>query len=270
MTRVAIVGCAGRMGRALVTEVHAADDLELVAASEQPGSPAVGQDAGSLAGLGPLGVCITSSPSELLEACELVIDFTTPESTAALAPAAADRGVSLLIGTTGLGAGHEAAVRAAAERVPVIWAPNTSVGVNVLFRIAGETARLLGPDYGLEIVEAHHRHKKDAPSGTALRLAEILAASTPEVGPLAERICHGRSGLQPRRPGEIGVHAVRGGDVAGEHTVWYCGEGERLELTIRTSGRQTLARGAIRGVRWLVGRSPGLYDMQDVLGLRES
>jgi len=265
---VAIPGCGGQMGRALVQAVAAADDLWLAAASEAPGSPSVGQDAGPVAGLSPLGVTVTDDVDRLLEPAEAVIDFTLPDATLQLAPLCAHRRLPLVVGTTGLGTPGMTALREAALHIPVVFSPNMSVGVNVLLRLAEETARLLGPAFDLEIVEAHHSRKADAPSGTALALARALAAGSPEVGDLAHRMCHTRSGqIGPRPPGQIGIQTVRGGDVVGDHTVLFLGQGERVELTHRASSRQTFARGALRALRWVTQQPPGLYSMRDVLGL---
>jgi 4-hydroxy-tetrahydrodipicolinate reductase len=265
----AIPGCAGRMGRALVQAVVASDGLALSGAAEVAGSPALGQDAGSLAGLPPQGVLVSADLTAALEGADGVIDFTVPVVTAALCPLCAERGVPMVVGTTGLDEGQLEGLRRAAQQVPVVFAPNMSVGVNVLLRLAAEAARLLGPGYELEIVEAHHSNKVDAPSGTALRLAQVLAEATAEAGDLEERACYGRQGAIGKRPQhQIGVQTVRGGDIVGEHTVMYCGEGERVELVHKASSRQTFARGAVRALRWVTGREPGLYDMQDVLGLR--
>jgi 4-hydroxy-tetrahydrodipicolinate reductase len=267
--RVAIPGCAGRMGRALVQAVVAAPDLELCAASERKGAGAIGQDAGTLAGLPLIGVTVGDDPEALLREATGVIDFTAPATSAALAELCAGRGLPMVVGTTGLGPAERAALEAAARQIPLVLAPNTSVGVNLLFELCARAARLLGPEVAIEIVEAHHGAKADAPSGTALRLAQVLAEATAEQGTLEARACFGRHGaVGARPPAEIGIHAVRGGDIIGEHTVYLCAEGERLELTHRASSRQTFARGALRALRWVVGRAPGLYDMQDVLGLR--
>ncbi|MCC6750731.1 MAG: 4-hydroxy-tetrahydrodipicolinate reductase [Deltaproteobacteria bacterium] len=269
MKRVGIPGAAGRMGRALVAELASAEDLELSAAAEAPGSAALGQDAGLVAGARPLGVPIGADLRALVLQAEGVIDFTAPKVTAQLAPLCAERGLPLVVGTTGLGSDERALLAHAAERSAVVCAPNMSVGVNVLLRLVADAARLLGPEYDLEIVEAHHRHKKDAPSGTALRLAEALAQATCELGPLSTRLCTGRQGDLPERPShQIGVLALRGGDVVGDHTVYYCTEGERVEITHRASNRRTFARGALRALRWAAKHPPGLYDMQDVLGLK--
>jgi 4-hydroxy-tetrahydrodipicolinate reductase len=266
---VAIPGCAGRMGQALVQAVAAAPDLTLSGASERAGAPSVGQDAGTIAGLPPLGVTVTDDPARLLAGAAGVIDFTTPRPTVELAARCAAAGLPLVVGTTGLDVAQRAALERAAALVPLVFAPNMSVGVNVLVRLVAEAARLLGPGYELEIIEAHHGRKVDAPSGTALRLAQALAEATAAQGSLEERACFSRRGNIGARPAaQIGIQTVRGGDIVGEHTVLLCGDGERLELIHRASSRQTFAGGALRALRWTLGRPPGLYDMSDVLGLR--
>lgn len=267
--RVAIPGCAGKMGRALVQALAAAPDLALAGASERPGAEACGMDAGTIAGLPPLGVTIVDDVQRMLEGAGAVIDFTAPAATASLTPLCAERGIPLVVGTTGLGREERSVLEAAARRIPLVLAPNTSVGVAVLCELCARAAELLGPAFAIEIVEAHHGLKVDSPSGTALRLAQVLADATAVQGSLEERACYGRRGaVGARPPAEIGIHAVRGGDIVGEHTVYLCAEGERVELTHRASSRQTFARGALRALRWLVGRPPGLYEMKDVLGLR--
>jgi 4-hydroxy-tetrahydrodipicolinate reductase len=194
------------------------------------------------------------------------IDFSSPAATAANAAAAAERGAALVVGTTGVDAQGKQALTAAAARVPVVFAPNTSVGITVLLQLVAEAARLLGPGYDMEIVEAHHRMKRDAPSGTALRLAEALAEATGrDLGREARYTRQGDVG--PRTGTEIGIQTIRGGDVVGDHTVFFLGDGERIEVTHRASTRDTFARGAVRAALWTAGRAPGLYDMRDVLGL---
>jgi 4-hydroxy-tetrahydrodipicolinate reductase len=269
--RVAIPGAAGRMGCTLVREVAADDNLKLVGAIEAAASLSLGKDAGAVAGIENKGVPIVGSLAEGLANAEGVIDFTVPSVTVELAGLCAERGTAMVIGTTGLSAAEAEQIEQAAKRIPIVWAPNMSVGINVLIQLVQNAARLLGADYDLEIVEAHHKHKKDAPSGTALRLAEALAEATSERGTLAERACYGRQGQSEGRPkDEIGIHTVRGGDVVGDHTVYYCTDGERLELTHRASSRQTFAKGAVRALHWLNDREAGLYDMQHVLGLKEA
>lgn len=268
--RVAIPGAAGRMGCTLIREVAADENLKLVGAIEAAASLSLGKDAGAVAGIENLGVPIVGSLNEGLTKAEGVIDFTIPSVTVELAGLCAERGTAMVIGTTGLSAQETEQIEAASKKIPIVWAPNMSVGVNVLIQLVQNAARLLGSDYDLEIVEAHHKHKKDAPSGTALRLAEALAEATAERGSLAERACYGRHGLTGARPkDEIGIHTVRGGDVVGDHTVFYYADGERLELTHRASSRQTFAKGAVRALHWLADRPAGLYDMQHVLGLKE-
>ena len=264
--RVAIPGCAGRMGRALVQALAAADDMVLGAASEVPGAPAVGQDAGTVAGLSPLGVSVTDDTAALAGDADGVIDFSAVPVTLQLARICADGELPMVVGTTGFDQQQRQTLSEAAERIPLVLAPNMSVGVNVLFQLVHQAARLLGEGYDLEVVEAHHHHKLDAPSGTARRIVEILADATTEQGALQDRARHGREGdVGARATSEIGIHAVRGGDIVGEHTVMFCGQGERVELVHKATSRQTFAGGALRALRWARGRSPGLYDMQDVL-----
>lgn len=263
MIGVGIPGAGGRMGRELIRAVAEAGDMTLAAASEMPG-PLVGQDAGTLAGVAPLGVAVAADNLALAQACDGVVDFSAPAALADLAPRCAARRIPLVVGTTGLEDSHRALLEQAAGSTAVVFAPNMSVGVNLLFRLTEEAARLLGPAFHAEVVEAHHRHKKDAPSGTAARLVEVLTEALN-----AKDVRHGRHGMVGERPDtEVGVHAVRGGDVVGEHTVMLLGTGERLELTHRASSRQTFAQGALRALRWASEQDPGLYDMQDVLGLR--
>jgi 4-hydroxy-tetrahydrodipicolinate reductase len=266
--RVAVIGAAGRMGRALIRAVTENPDAQLAAAIERPGSAELGVDAGILAGVAPLGVALAAERPDAGQA-DVWIDFSAPAASVANAQAAATAGARLVVGTTGLGAADKEVIAAAARRIPLVLAPNTSVGVTVLLRIVGEVARALGPGYDLEIVETHHRAKRDAPSGTALRLAEALAEATGR--DLAQTARTARQGdIGPRTDDEIGIQTVRGGDVVGDHTVHFLGLGERIELTHRASSRDTFARGAVRAALWLAqpGRAPGLYDMRDVLGLR--
>lgn len=264
--RVAVLGAGGRMGRAIVRALSETEGARLVAAVERPGSPDVGADAGTLAGLAPVGVAIGQA-LPAASAADVWIDFSSPAASVANAHAAASSGARLVVGTTGLGAQDREAIAGAARAVPVVLAPNMSVGVNVLLALVADAARALGPGYDLEIVEAHHRAKRDAPSGTALRLAEALAEATGrDLGKTARYERHGDIG--PRTAPEIGIQTIRGGDVVGDHTVFFLGMGERLELTHRASSRDTFARGAVRAALWLGNRPPGLYDMRDVLGLK--
>ena len=268
MIRTTIIGAAGRMGRLLVAKVLADPELELAAALEVRGAPAVGRDAGDVAGAGACGIRITDDLTAALADTDAVIDFSTPESTMTVAPAACAQGCAAVIGTTGLSNDDRDALASLAEAgARLMVAPNMSVGVNLLFKLCSEIVPVLGPDYDIEIVEMHHNRKKDAPSGTAVRLGRILAqAAGLDYDEAAQ---HGRQGnVGTRTRQEIGMHAVRGGDVAGDHTVIFATDGERVELTHRASTRDTFAKGAVRALKFLVAAEPGLYDMQDVLGLR--
>jgi 4-hydroxy-tetrahydrodipicolinate reductase len=261
-----IAGAGGRMGRALVEVVLKSEDFRLAAALEAPGSPFVGRDAGELVGH-PCGVKIASDIAKAVAAADCLIDFTRPEGTLAHTEQCLKKGVRMVIGTTGFSAPQNERIAAAAGRIAIVLAPNMSVGVNVTFKLAETAARALGDGYDVEIIEAHHRHKVDAPSGTALRLGEVIARS---LGRDAARdAVHGRKGeVGERDPKAIGFHAIRGGDIVGEHTVMFAGEGERVEITVRSSSRATYALGALRAARFLSGKDRGLYDMLDVLGLR--
>ncbi len=263
--RVALHGATGRMGRAIVAVIAEDPNARLAGAYAAPDDAAMGRDAGELAGVGALGVCVASLPDTL--DADVVIDFTHPGAVEAVAARCQVARVPLVSGTTGLGAEQERALDALAEQVPVVHAPNMSVGVNVLFHLAELATRLMGPDFDAEIVEMHHRHKVDAPSGTAVRLAERVAHAR-GLDP-NEAVVHGRSGqVGARRDDEIGVMTLRGGGVVGEHTLLLAGPGERLELTHRAQDRSIFARGAVRAAHWIVDAHPGRYDMADVLGLR--
>jgi len=264
--RIAILGADGRMGRALVRAVVAADpEAKLTAATERAGSPALGQDAGVVATGQPLGVAIKAGVPEA-GAADVWIDFTVPAATVAYTEAAVAAGASLVVGTTGLAPAERAAIERAAKKVPVVFAPNYSIGINVMLKLVADAAQTLGPSYDLEIVETHHRAKRDAPSGTALRLAEALAEATGrDLAADARYERHGEIG--PRPSTQIGLQTLRGGDVIGDHTVHFMGIGDRIEITHRASSRDTFAVGAVRAALWLAGRPAGLYDMRGVLGL---
>jgi len=268
MIRVTVLGAAGRMGRMFVQHIVAAEDLELAGATEIPGSVFLGQDAGLLAGGDRLGVPIVADVDTALTGADAMIDFTAPANTLACAPRAAAVGATLIIGTTGMTDADKAEVAKLAEHgARIVLAPNMSVGINLLFSLCAKVAPLLGEDYDIEVVEMHHNRKKDAPSGTAERLGQILAESTDRS--YADDTVHGRVGqVGARTKREIGMHAVRGGDVVGDHTVIFATDGERVELTHKASSRETFAKGALRAVRFLAVANPGMYDMQDVLGLR--
>jgi 4-hydroxy-tetrahydrodipicolinate reductase len=265
--RVVVTGAAGRMGTQIVRLVRATEGLALAGAVERPGAPGVGQDAGALAGLGPVGVVVLDGLEKALAGADVVIDFTSHEASAQHAELCAARGVALVVGSTGFTPEAKARVTAAAKEVPVVLSPNMSVGVNVLFDLVQKAAKVLGDAYDVEIVEIHHKKKRDAPSGTAVRLGEVAADALGRDP--KDALAYARHGiLGERPPWQIGVQTLRGGDVVGEHTVYFCGEGERLELTHRATSREQFARGAVRAAGWLPGKPAGLYDMADVLGLR--
>jgi 4-hydroxy-tetrahydrodipicolinate reductase len=264
--KVVVTGAAGRMGREIVRLVLASPGLTLHGAVERVG-PAIGEDAAVLAGQPASGVRVTESLSAALPGAGAVIDFTHFEASAAHAEACAAAGVPIVIGSTGFTPAARARVAAAARRIPILLSPNMSVGVNVLFELVRQAAAVLGDAYDVEIVELHHRKKKDAPSGTAVKLAEVAAAA---LGRTESDLAFARHGMIGERPArEIGLQTVRGGDIVGEHTVYFCGEGERLELTHRATAREQFARGALRAVSFVAGRAPGLYEMADVLGFRK-
>jgi len=266
MIRIAVLGIGGRMGGRIAAAVRAEPDLKLAAATERPDSPLVGRDAGVAAGIGEAGVPVSGSIDEALgRGVDVAIDFTAAAAAVKHAQACARSKVALVIGTTGFSAEQKAILAECSKQIALLVAPNMSVGVNVLFRLVQEAARALGPAYEVEIVEMHHRAKKDAPSGTALKLAEAAAAGLAiDLGKSGVYERHGDTG--ERRPGTIGIQALRGGDVVGDHTVHFLADGERLELTHRATSRDNFARGAIRAAKFVATKGPGLYDLQDVLG----
>ena len=266
MTRIAVAGAAGRMGRNLIQAVAEAEGAELSVASERPDHGFIGADAGELAGIGRNGVQIHPDLEPLVDAFDVLIDFTGPEATLQHLDLCMTAGRALVIGTTGFDAGQKARIAEAAQAIPIVFAPNMSVGVNLCFKLLEIAARVMGGDADIEIIEAHHRHKVDAPSGTALRMGEVVAGTLGR--DLEEVAVYGRQGhTGPRDPQAIGFETIRAGDVVGEHSVWFATEGERVEIVHKASSRMTFARGAVRAARWLEGRPAGLYDMQDVLGL---
>ncbi len=274
MPRIAIAGASGRMGRMLIDAVDQASDLVLSAALDRDDSPVQGERASNRSGS---TVTISSDIDAALSASDVLIDFTRPEATLAHLKACAARGVKLVIGTTGFDAAGRAAIAAAAERIAIVFAPNMSVGVNVVFKLIEDATRALsggpahqsGGGYDIEIIEAHHRHKVDAPSGTAIRMGEIVADA---LGVRLDDVAsHGRDGhVGERNPSTIGFSAIRGGDIVGDHTVLYAGIGERIEITHRASSRAGYATGSLAAARFLAHRERGLFDMQDVLGLRQN
>ena len=267
MTRIAIVGVAGRMGRTLVNAVQQDDNATLAGGIVEPGSSLVGADIGELAGLGKLGVAAVDSLEDLAADVEVLIDFTTPQVTLANLAFCAEHGKRIVIGTTGLNDEELGALDGYRERVPMVFAPNMSVGVNLTLKLLETAAKALGDEgYDIEVIEAHHRHKVDAPSGTALKMGEVVAESLDRS--LKEHGVFAREGqCGPRDPKEIGFATVRAGDIVGEHTVMFATEGERIEITHKASSRMTFAKGAVRAARWVTGQANGRYSMQDVLGL---
>jgi 4-hydroxy-tetrahydrodipicolinate reductase len=268
MIRAVVTGAAGRMGSQIVRAVRDAEEFDLVGATERPGTAAIGLDAGLAAGLGMLEVPVVDSLEKALRQAgkvDVVIDFTTTDASLRHAAVCLEHGTALVVGSTGFTPEARAKMAATAQTIPLVMAPNMSIGVNLLIRVAGEIAEVLGPSFDVEIIELHHRHKIDAPSGTALRLAEVVAEKLGR-NPATD-VTYARKGTIGERPqGQIGVQTLRGGDVVGEHTVMFIGEGERLELTHRAAAREQFANGAVRAARFLHGKPPGLYTMADVLG----
>lgn len=267
MTKVIVAGAAGRMGQRIIHMVQAHPELELSGAFERPGSPALGKDAGAISGLGETGVAITEGIDSVIEGADVLIDFTFHEATVDFARTAASHGVAMVIGTTGLTADELAAIQElSAAHFPCVQSPNMAVGVNVLFKLVEKTAAILGDAYDVEIVEAHHRMKKDAPSGTALKLGQMAAAALGRN--LAEVGVMERNGIIGERTDkEIGIQSIRGGDIVGEHTVYFAGAGERLEITHRATSRDNFARGAALAAAWVAKQPKGMYTMFDVLDL---
>lgn len=264
--KIGIVGCAGRMGRMLMAEVLASAGCELAGGTEMPGSAALGKDLAVLAGGEPSGVTVTDDAAAVFAVADLVIDFTLPDATEKHAKLAAEHGTAMVIGTTGLSPDQQAIIDALAEKAPVMQAANMSVGVNLLLGLTQQVAEALGDDFDIEIIEMHHRHKVDAPSGTALALGQAAADGRGvDLDAVSQRVRDGHTG--ERRRGDIGFATLRGGDVAGEHTVLFAGEAEQVALTHKAGSRVIFARGAVRAALWLDGRAPGLYSMRDVLGL---
>ncbi len=267
VTKVIVAGAAGRMGRRIITLIHGDERMELVGAVEQESHPFAGTDIGVSLGLGETGIVLGNDLAGCIERGDVVIDFSSHDASVEHLRTAAEHGKAIVIGSTGLTPDEMKQVADISERVRCVLAPNMSVGVNVMFKVLKDVAGILGDGYDVEIIEAHHNQKKDAPSGTAVKMAQIIAQALDRdietVG------VYGRKGMVGARPqAEIGVHTVRAGDIVGEHTVVFGGMGERLEFTHRAHSRDNFARGAIRAALWIVDRKNGLYDMQDVLGLK--
>ncbi|MEQ6918039.1 4-hydroxy-tetrahydrodipicolinate reductase [Halomonas aquatica] len=267
MTRIAIVGVAGRMGRTLVNAVQQDAEASLAGGVVEPGSSLAGADIGELAGVGKLGVAAVDSLDAIVDDFDVLIDFTSPQVTLANLAFCAEHGKRIVIGTTGLSDDELVELNGFRDRVPMVFAPNMSVGVNLTLKLLETAAKALGDEgYDIEVIEAHHRHKVDAPSGTALKMGEVVADSLGRT--LKEHGVFSREGqCGPRSDKEIGFATVRAGDIVGEHTVMFATEGERIEITHKASSRMTFAKGAVRAARWVAGHGNGRYTMQDVLGL---
>ena len=267
MIKALVIGAAGRMGRTIVSCIEDTPDIEVCAATEHAGNAALGSDAGDLAGIGRKNIILTASLEESMAACDVSIDFTTPESSMHTLRNAVKNQKALVVGTTGFSAVQKQEIKQAEEKIRCVLAPNMSIGVNVLFKTVQQVAKILGDAYDVEIVEAHHKFKKDAPSGTAVRLSEVVADALDR--DLEKDGVYGRKGLsEGRGPKEIGIHTLRAGDIVGEHRVLFGGMGETLEVAHRAQSRETFARGSITAAKWIINQPPGLYNMQDVLGLR--
>jgi 4-hydroxy-tetrahydrodipicolinate reductase len=263
---VAIAGSAGRMGRALIEAIAQTRDLRLKAALERADNPLLGRDAGEAIGA-PCGVAISANLDAVLPGCDVLIDFTRPEAAIRHLDICRKSGIGMVIGTTGFSAEQKKVIVEASKTIPMVMAPNMSVGVNLALKLMELAARVLADGYDIEIIEAHHRHKVDAPSGTALRMGEVIAGALGR--DLGECAIYGREGLTgERRASTIGFATIRGGDIVGDHTALFAGTGERVEITHKASSRATFALGALRAARFLAGKNSGLFDMQDVLGLK--
>ncbi len=267
MTRIAVCGAGGRMGRALIAAVHAADGATLTAAVERAESSLIGADAGELAGIGRLGVTLAGSLAEVIDQFDVVIDFTAPAATVAHLALCQAHGKAIVIGTTGLNDEQKQQVSAAAGQVPVVYSGNYSVGVNVSLKLLEMAARTFGDTVDIDVLEAHHRHKVDAPSGTALMMGEAVAGALGrDLKDVAVYAREGHTG--PRDRQQIGFQTLRGGDTVGDHTVFFFGEGERVEIRHVATNRANFAVGAVRAALWAAAKTPALYDMRDVLNLK--
>lgn len=267
MTRVAIVGASGRMGRVLLEATHQDPQAEIGAVVDRPGSSMIGVDAGELASLGQIGVRVDDSLTRVVDQFDVLIDFTRPEATMLHLEICRAAGKCMIIGTTGFTDDQKKQIGHVAKQIGIVFAPNMSVGVNLSFKLLDIAARVLGDNVDVEIIEAHHRHKVDAPSGTALRMGEVVADALDR--DLMECAVFGREGNTGERDRQtIGFETIRAGDIVGEHTVMFAGAGERVEITHKASSRMTFANGAVRAANWIMQHDKGLFDMQDVLGLR--
>jgi 4-hydroxy-tetrahydrodipicolinate reductase len=267
MTKIIVTGATGRMGSRITALSRDYHDLKLVGAIERKGHEAVGKDIGHLVGTGEMNVKLTDKLEDIIDGADVIIDFTSTNATLQHIKLASERRKAMVIGTTGFSKEETESIRGMCKEIPVVIAPNMSVGVNLLLKILQDIARVLGDDYDIEIIEAHHRLKKDAPSGTAMKMAQVIAETVNRN--LDDVAVYTRKGLiGERTKKEIGIQTVRAGDIVGEHTVLFGGLGERIEINHKASSRDTFARGALKAALWISGRASGLYDMQDVLGLK--
>lgn len=268
MVNIIVSGAAGKMGKRITALANEHEDIKVVGALEYKGHPMIGSDIGEVAGIGNIGVRLSGDINDIKEKADVLIDFSNPESTVATAKAAAAKGIAMVIGTTGLTFEQTASIKSNTDRIPCVLSPNMSVGINLLLKVLKDVAEVLGDDYDVEVIEAHHRLKKDAPSGTAIRLAQVLADALGR--DLEKTAVYTRKGIiGERTKKEIGMQTVRAGDIVGDHTVLFGGIGERIEITHKASSRDTFAGGAVKAALWIAGKEPDLYDMQDVLGLKK-
>lgn len=267
MTNIIVTGATGRMGNRITALSKEYPELKIIGATERKGHEAIGKDIGQIVGIGETGIRLTDSLKDIVDSCDVIIDFTHTGSSLEHLRLSSSRGKAMVIGTTGFSMGELKEIEALTKNIPAVLAPNMSVGVNLILKVLKDISHVLGDDYDIEIIEAHHRLKKDAPSGTAMKMAQVIAEAVnrnlDEVGVYARR---GLIGERTKK--EIGIQTVRAGDIVGEHTVLFGGLGERIEITHKASSRDTFARGALRAAIWVHNKSAGLYDMQDVLGLK--
>ncbi len=263
--RLIIAGAGGRMGREVAQAALGDKDVQIVGGFDVPGHPAIGQDIGALAGRGPIGATIRDSLEAVIDKGDVLVEFSIPEATVEHAIAVGRAGKRHVIGTTGLSAAQLETVAQIAKTTPILLSPNMSLGVNLLFKILPTVCQALGNGYDIEVTETHHRFKQDAPSGTAIKLAEVIASALNR--DLNKEAVYGRQGICPRTPTEIGMHALRAGGSAGEHHILFANEGEEITISHRALSRQTFALGAVRAIKWLAGKGPGLYSVLDVLGI---
>lgn len=265
--RVGVCGAAGRMGKTILEVCNDNDGVEITAAIEYSESPMLGLDAGEVAGLGKLDVNITDDIAAIADQVDVIIDFTLASSVAANIQKCVVSDCKMVIGTTGLSQNDQDLIKTASEKIAIVFAPNMSIGVNLCFKLLEMAAQVIGDDTDIEIIEAHHRHKKDAPSGTAIRMGEVVANTLGR--DLKECAVYGREGITGERDKKtIGFETIRAGDIVGDHTVMFAADGERVEITHKASSRKTFASGAVRAARWLADKEAGLFDMQDVLNLK--